>query len=126
MEEIKKGRPLSYTDPQKLKADIEHYFKTSERPTLAGLAYEIGISRQTLYNYEKKEPFFDIIKRAREKVESLYEERLLYSTQPTGVIFALKNMNWRDRQETDVTSGGKPVPILGNGILTDNSNQKTK
>ena len=27
----------------------------------------------------------------------------------TGTIFALKNFDWKDKQETDLTSGGKPI-----------------
>jgi len=122
------GRPLAYQSAEELSNDIEAYFTNEDQPTLAGLAYELGISRQTLYNYDNKEQFFDIVKRAREKVESIYEKRLLYSTTPTGVIFALKNMSWRDKTETDITSGGEPIPLLGgatNGVQSNNSNGET-
>jgi len=102
IEENKGGRPLAYESPEQLTNDIDKYFKGTDQPTLAGLAYALGISRQTLYNYGEKEGFFDIIKKAREFVEAIYEARLIYSNSPTGVIFALKNMSWKDKTETDL------------------------
>lgn len=121
---MKAGRPPIWTDPDQLQQLVDQYFENDKQPTLAGLAYALGINRQTLYNYEKRDQFFDIVKRAREKVESIYEDRLLYSSSPTGVIFALKNMGWKDR--SDVTTNDKdiPTPILGggSGLPGDDSN----
>lgn len=102
------GRPPIWTDPNDLQILVDKYFKEEKQPTLAGLAYALGISRASLYNYDKKDGFLDIIKRAREKVLDIYEKRLLYSNLPTGVIFALKNMGWKDRQ--DITTDDKPMP----------------
>lgn len=111
----KVGRPPIWKDPIDLKELVFDYFKDNERPTLAGLARSLRIDRQTLYNYEKKDEFFDIVKDARERVEETYEDRLVYGNKPTGVIFALKNMGWADRRETDITTLGKelPTPIYG-------------
>lgn len=106
------GRPLLFDHPGKLQAEIETYFASTLRPTLAGLAYALGIDRQTLYNYEKRQEFFDIIKKARDRVEVTYEERLIYDTQPTGVIFALKNMGWKDKTEQDLNLTGEPIRII--------------
>ena len=102
------GRPPLFTDPKELEKLIDKYFIEETKPTLAGLAYFLGMNRDTLYNYEKKDEFNDIIKRARDFVLSIYENRLIYSTQPTGVIFALKNMGWKDR--TDLTTNDKDIP----------------
>jgi len=107
------GRPPVWTDPAVVQEQIDEYFKNETQPTLAGLAVSLGVSRATLYNYEAKTEYLDIIKKARDKVMKVYEERLIYSNMPTGVIFALKNMGWRDRVETDLTSGGQPFPLLG-------------
>jgi len=95
------GRPLRFNSPEELQTEVDLYFIESEKPTLAGLAYALGISRSTLYEYDNKDQFSDIIKNAREKVESIYEEKLLYSPNPTGVIFALKNMGWADKVATE-------------------------
>lgn len=105
------GRPLLFESPQVLQSAIDDYIQQCEdpdsrqNPTLAGLAYHLGIDRQTLYNYKERPEFFDIIKKATDWVESKYEERLIYGKQPVGVIFALKNMGWRDKQEVE-SSGG--------------------
>jgi hypothetical protein len=95
------GRPLRFETPADLKTEADLYFEGTDRPTLAGLAYALGIDRQTLYNYKKRDGFFDIIKNYRDRVEVKYEERLIYDNQPTGVIFALKNMGWKDKVEQE-------------------------
>lgn len=95
------ARPLLFQTPELLQAAIDEYFESESKPTLAGLAYHMGIDRQTLYNYEQRDLFFDIVKRARERVEAHYEKTLIYSNSATGVIFALKNMGWKDKTEVD-------------------------
>lgn len=98
------GRPLLFETPEALASAIHDYIvdmESSKRPTLAGLAYHLGIDRQTLYNYKERPEFFDIIKKATNYIESKYEERLIYESNPTGVIFALKNMGWADKQEVE-------------------------
>lgn len=95
------ARPLKFNNSNELQTAVDLYFATEEKITLAGLALSLGISRSTLYNYEEKDEFLDIIKEAREKVEAAYEARLIYGNNPTGVIFALKNMDWRDKTETE-------------------------
>ena len=95
----KRGRPALWKDPEDLKKLVREYFNEEDRPTLSGLAFYLGVDRKTLYNYEDKDEFFHIIKTARDAVACVYEERLLYENQPTGVIFALKNMGWKDKSE---------------------------
>ena len=95
------GRPLIFETPEQLQAEIDIYIETEDKPTLAGLAYHLGIDRHTLYNYKEREEFFHIVKKATDWVEAHYEARLIYENNPTGVIFALKNMNWKDKQEVD-------------------------
>lgn len=99
------GRPVKYT-PSELQASIDEYFATEQKPTIAGLAVYLEMDRQTLYNYRERDEFFDILKRAVNKVEAKYEGRLIYENNPTGVIFALKNMGWKDKTEQDVRVEG--------------------
>lgn len=94
------GRPLSYETAELLQQAVDKYFEDNKRATLAGLALALGIDRQTLYNYEKRQEYFDIIKKARSKVEAIYEERLVWDNC-TGVIFPLKNMGWKDKTEVE-------------------------
>jgi len=113
------GRPPLFETPEALEQKIEEYFEScrskvvtlingdgeredktlyGDTVTITGLALYLGFeSRQSFYDYEKHDEFSYIIKRARLTVETEYEKRL-QSKNPTGSIFALKNMGWDDRQ----------------------------
>lgn len=70
-----------------------------EVPTITGLCYFLGFeSRQSFYDYELREGFSYTIKRARLFIEQHYEE-MLQTGNTTGAIFALKNFDWKDKQE---------------------------
>lgn len=125
------GRPRTYETEQELQAAIDEYFvyilglkqsianekgditevwtRQPEPATVTGLALHIGFeSRQSIYDYEKNGLFSYIIKNARLRVECEYEKKL--SAQfPTGAIFALKNMGWKDKQEV---SGPNDTPFM--------------
>lgn len=95
------GRPPHFDSPERLNEAVESYFYTEKIHTIAGLAYHLGFeSRQSFYDYEKREGFSYIIKRARLKMESEYEARL-QGNNPTGSIFWLKNAGWSDKQEIE-------------------------
>ena len=106
------GRPVKYSNSEELEELIENYFKGNTTPTMAGLAYYLDMSRSTLLAYSLKDEFSNVLKRARDRIEMLYEERLLSTTTPTGVIFALKNMYWKDRQDVTTNDKDLPTPIL--------------
>lgn len=112
------GRPLLFQSEQELQDKITEYLtdycgldeygnisstvKFKMVPTVTGLALYLGTSRETLMNYEKKEQFFDTIKKAKDMILS-FNESALYSKKinTAGVIFNLKNnYGWRDRVET--------------------------
>ena len=118
------GRPMIWKDPIELSNLIADYFNTISKPTLSGLAVFLEIDRQTLYNYKDRDEFFDIIKKATAKVESIYEERAIYENNPTGVIFALKNMGWTDRVANDNVNSGE-IRVLPPIDWTD-SNEPNK
>jgi hypothetical protein len=82
---------------------IEHY-----RPALiTGLALALGFcTRQSIYDYEKREEYSYTIKRAKMMVEADYERRL-DGKACTGSIFALKNMGWKDKQEIENNHSGE-------------------
>jgi hypothetical protein len=97
----KGGAPAHYETVEELIQACEAYFQqcheNGEDLTITGLALGLGFaSRQSLYDYEKTEKFSYIIKRAKLLVEHGYELDLR-SDHPTGAIFALKNMGWRDK-----------------------------
>lgn len=121
------GRPAMFETPEQAQKKIEKYFETikgkfhmethpetqlefrvwdiePEPATITGLALFLGFeSRQSLYDYEKKEGFTCIIKKARLRVEHEYEKKLNYD-KCTGAVFALKNMGWSDRMDLQQTS----------------------
>lgn len=112
------GRPLLFKDAEELAQAVQQYFdETIEamKPiTISGLAYHLGfVSRQSIYDYKEREEFSYILKKATFFVESCYEAKLS-GANPTGSIFALKNMGWKDKTETALTGAdGGPVQITG-------------
>lgn len=111
------GVPPMYNDPQEMCEKINEYFDSlliekedengekyvafSINPTITGVALYLGFSsRQSLYDYGQKDDFSYIIKRLRLVIESSYEE-MLHTKTSTGAIFALKNMGWKDKIETE-------------------------
>lgn len=103
--------------------DVKVWDRPSEPATVTGLALFLGFaSRQSLLDYEKQEEYSGIIKRAKMRIEHSYE-RCLYEDKPTGAIFALKNMGWKDKSEHEVTvPQGLSVTYIaqpGNAPLND-------
>lgn len=97
-----------HTDPNALWALAQEYFDGCDahhEPYLVtGLALWLGFcSRQEFYDYATKAGFESVIAACRAKVEANYEARLT-SAKPTGAIFGLKNMGWRDEKHVDMTS----------------------
>lgn len=68
--------------------------------SVTGLALFLGTNRQTLINYEKKDKFFDAIKRAKLVIENYVDEATTSGDiQPAPGIFNLKNnFNWTEEQ----------------------------
>jgi hypothetical protein len=126
-------RPPLYNSVIELQSKIDEYFETMPDKrktvvgdkvvdvpvcTISGLAYFLGFeSRQSFYDYEKNEVFTYTIKSARIRIERMYEQNLSFNN-PTGSIFALKNMGWIDKQETDHNIKFAE-PITGMRIMKD-------
>ena len=104
-----------YKTPKELQEAVDEYFENPETETLyiegqphevpiltiTGLALRLGFcSRQSFYDYEKRDKFSYTIKRARTFIENNYE-KLLQKNNVTGAIFALKNLGWKDKSEVD-------------------------
>lgn len=122
-------RPAAYDSPEEMQEKIDAYFnggmkkriayvgkdKTPievEVPTITGLCNFLGFeSRQSFYDYEKKEEFTYTIKVARQRIEQEYEELLQWGNT-IGAIFALKNLGWKDEKVTEHKGGvtvGSPL-----------------
>jgi len=121
------GRPAAYNTPEELEIRIKLYFdqfkpRSEEeaiemeiheiRPTITGLCLFCGFeSRQSFYDYEKKEGFTYTIKRAKARIENVYEQ-YLGTKYATGAIFALKNFDWSDKQEIEFDDKRKATSDL--------------
>lgn len=121
----KGGRPRKWTSAKKLEEAIEEYFEACEGtpvrdedgellvykgvivykdrkpPTISGLAYWLGFkSTQSLFDYQKEEKFSAIITRAKLRIESYLEERLMDRDGQRGAEFNLRcNFKWNDKQD---------------------------
>ena len=118
------GRPFLFTSEEELKDKIEEYWDYCEEHervmTLSGLAYYLGMTRQTLYNYSTRDKFGHIVQRAKDRIEMDTEERLQLAGQATtGIIFSLKNnYHWDadNKTETKIESTNKNYDLSN---LTD-------
>ena len=108
------GRPAKFKTVTELDCVIDRYFESLKyidennqermaQPGIAELAYELGFcSRQSIYDYKGKEDFSYSIKRALLFIESWHEKNSC-GRNPTGSIFIMKNMGWKDKTEVDNT-----------------------
>jgi len=124
------GRPPKYSDHNEIIIKANAFFalcdKNRQKPEKAGLCLALGISRDTYSEYKKR--FSDTIKGLELYIESCWVRRL-DSQAATGAIFYLKNAfrdEYKDRQETDVTSGGEKINFLWNGNKDSNNSLHTK
>lgn len=122
------GRPLLYSDPEKLAEMCEDYFAQIElagrNPTITGLTYFLGFAdKTTLYDYRDRPEFSHPIKRAILRVEMGYEAGLTEQSV-AGRIFALKNMGWKDKTEHEQygKDGGPIENTLQIKIIRDKGN----
>lgn len=113
------GRPLKFKTPEEITKKGEEYFAKCEaenRPmTVTGLCIALGTYRDVLMDYEDErgEEFSNAVKRLKIKCEE-YAERRLFEGNATGPIFALKNFNWKDKTESELTGkDGGPIEFKG-------------
>jgi hypothetical protein len=124
------GRPPKYKTPEEMQRIIDLYFLACKvrmtgntdlledlpeddllivndiegsMPTVSGLSYTLGLTRQGLIEYNGKHEFSDTVKDAKQRIEMFLEERL-YHTGCTGTIFNLKNnYGWKDKQDIEMS-----------------------
>jgi len=88
------GRPPKYTSAEQMQEAIDAYYvdcKAREvSVTVMGLANALDMTRQSVLNYEKDDLFFDTIKKAKQKVYQVIEEKLMGEGK-SGQIFYAKN-----------------------------------
>ena len=114
------ARPRIIASPDEFDGLVDEYIakcalEGGDPITWTGLALSLGLSsRQSIDNYLAYPEFVDSVK-AKALVENAYEKRL-HGNSPTGAIFALKNMNWRDKVEQEV-SGPNGGPLEGRVVF---------
>jgi hypothetical protein len=95
--------------PEQFEERSEAYFdyclENEEPPTASGLAWHLGFaSRQSLWDYKKDDAYKQLISRAMLFVEYGYERQMANGRGDGGIVFALKNFGWTDKQELAHTS----------------------
>jgi hypothetical protein len=107
------GRPLKFESLKDLQDRIDIYFNNTSKDewTITGLAMELDTFRSVLVDYgtgkyDDVDEFSNAIKKAKQKVENGYEIDLKKSGR-SGTIFALKNFDWTDKNETNLLNAGK-------------------
>ena len=99
------GRPPKFETPKELLDSINAYFKErceDDKPiTVSGLAYALGFaSRQSMYDYGKKDEYSYIITRAKLLIEDNYEQCLHNPQTCNGAKFALAaGFGWKEKKE---------------------------
>ena len=102
MDVRKVGRPLKIDNAEELEKLVNEYFENTDEKkiTITGLCLYLGLTKETFYEYARREEYRDILNRARLMVENSYEISLREFGR-TGDIFALKNFGWRDKMEVE-------------------------
>lgn len=114
--------PMTWTEMQTGAGIIKSEpFKSTTRiskPTVTGLALALGFAdKTTLYEYRDRDEFSYSVKRALMMIENYHEEGLS-ENNVAGRIFALKNMGWKDKSESDVNLNGG-VRVVMKSIASD-------
>ena len=90
-------KPIKKTDSETHVTEHKVWSRESEPATIAGLAFFLGFnSRDEFDAYETSGKYAAVIKRARLRIETVYEKKL-HQQAPTGAIFALKNLGWNEK-----------------------------
>lgn len=74
----------------------------AKNPTVLGLCEYLGIVRNTLIEYEKREDMSNTVMRAKQKIAEFKQGMLYELKNPSGVMFDLKfNHGWTDKQQIE-------------------------
>ncbi len=75
--------------------------RDGQTPTISSLAYDLGIARRTLVDYQHRDAYKPMLERAKTFCEMHVEQKLFDpKVRPAGPIFNLKaNFGWKDGSE---------------------------
>lgn len=98
-----------------------NFVRANDIKTLAEICLMHDVSKQRWSEWKRDFAKVESVSELIKKIEWVIETRLVYSGQ-TMDIFVLKNhYNYRDKSETDITSGGESIrsgPILSDDQFT--------
>lgn len=122
------GRPLKFETVEKLQEKVDDYFNVTPKDewTWTGLAIHLDTSRQTLVEYKERPEFADSIKKGLDKVANGYEIDLKKHGR-SGTIFALKNFDWKDKTEQELSNpdGNLKTIIINKSGQQDSNDQSS-
>lgn len=123
------GRPTKYNE-EILQQTLDYYNKAFAEPLtipyIEELSLFLDIDDDTIVEWCKIHSSFSA---TIKKIKKLQKIRLMNRTQvrdsATGSIFLLKvNHGMVEANKLDVTSGGKPIPLLGGDSVSENNSTK--
>ena len=113
------GRPKAYNDEQvaEIVVKLTEYVTDTTIPIIAEFAYQNDIPRHALYEYDE---FSTLLKKMIDKKEANLERMALNKEiEKTMAIFSLKQLGWKDKNETEHTG------TVGISIIDDVKQCKT-
>ena len=111
-EYLKLNSHCTFKDAKELQNKVDEYFNmcnTNRRPySVSGLALYLGLTTQTLRNYEKSygdTEYADIIKVAKQKIEEFAECCLYDNRKCSGAKFVLENCydGWTNKNDVNLS-----------------------
>ena len=101
---------IEYRSPAVLREMINSYFDECDALdipyTISGLCLSIGYSRGRFLSTNDDNELGDVVSQAKLLIEQQIEYRLSKDDKPAGLVFALKNLGWDDRQQLDLGASG--------------------
>lgn len=112
---MKTGRPTDYSEESlKIAKDyLERCIREKEVPVVASLAYELDVSRKTIYNWgDKNPPFLHILDRLQALQESMLIKGGLSNDMNSNIVkLMLGKHGYKD--SSDITTDGEKIgPVL--------------
>lgn len=127
-------KPEKYTKEYVLKelTDMISELQSDETIIIMGQLFDDrDYSPQRFSEWEDKFKEDDMISESIKKIKSILEKRinlggLTNKLNPTMTIFNLKNnYGWKDKKETDLTTGGEPIQSLVQFVGQENDDTES-
>lgn len=128
----REGRPTKYTE--ELNAKIDEFFLEAvpgnmRIPTVEGLCIKLDIDTATAYRWAKEYPeFCDTLDEIKRKQKEYLTEIGIFGGKEINAnivsLFLKANHGMIETSHTDLTSGGKPIPILTKDVPSNDSDNE--